>query len=249
MKTGRFYDREKKIEFFGIIEGEKVRQIADFDKPDITEEWELAKLEVLTPVMPKKIIAVGLNYKRHAEEMKLPIPDEPVLFLKPHTAALPHKGVIRYPEMSSRVDYEAELGIVIAKGGRNIPEAETDKYILGFTAFNDVTARDLQKIDGQWARAKGFDTFAPFGPYVETDLDPSDLPLAAVLNGRTIQSSRTSDMIFSVPFLVSFISRVMTLEPGDVIATGTPEGIGPMERGDEIIIRIEGLTDLVNIIR
>ncbi|NPV02488.1 MAG: fumarylacetoacetate hydrolase family protein [Brevinematales bacterium] len=249
MKIGRFFDRDNKLELFGIINGDKVTRIADYNHPDETGEWELAKLEVMTPVMPKKIIAVGLNYRRHAEEMKLAIPDDPVLFLKPHTAALPHKGIIGYPDMSERVDFEAELGIVIAKGGRDIPEADVDKYILGFTAFNDVTARDLQSRDGQWTRAKGFDTFAPFGPYVETDFDPSDVAIAAVLNGKTVQSSRTSDMIFKVPYLVSFISRVMTLEPGDVIATGTPEGIGPMRRGDEITIRIEGLTDLVNYIR
>jgi 2-keto-4-pentenoate hydratase/2-oxohepta-3-ene-1,7-dioic acid hydratase in catechol pathway len=175
------------------------------------------------------------------------LPDEPVLFLKPSSAVVASGSSIVYPESSSRVDYEAELGIVIKTEARNVSESEAASVVLGYTAFNAVTARDLQSKDGQWTRAKGFDTFAPFGPYIETELkNPNDLAIQAILNGKVVQDSRTSDMIFPVEKIISFVSKVMTLYPGDVIATGTPEGIGSMKKGDEIVIRIEGLEDLVN---
>jgi 2-keto-4-pentenoate hydratase/2-oxohepta-3-ene-1,7-dioic acid hydratase in catechol pathway len=195
---------------------------------------------------PSKIVAIGTNYRKHAEEMGLPIPSEPLIFLKPATAVIGHDDVIRYPAMSSRVDYEAELGVVIKKRASQVEVKDAGDYILGYTCVNDVTARDLQKKDGQWIRAKGFDTFAPIGPWIVTDIDSSDLKLEAVLNGEVKQDSRTSDMIFKVPELVSFISKVMTLEAGDVIATGTPSGIGPMQKGDTIEIRIEGIGTLRN---
>ncbi|OHD54513.1 MAG: hypothetical protein A2Y33_04935 [Spirochaetes bacterium GWF1_51_8] len=248
MRIGRFYHKSANETFWGIAGSDDVGRVNDLGDLTIISRYDPEVLEVLTPVMPKKIIAVGLNYRRHAEEMKLSIPDDPVLFMKPHTAVLAHRGTIIYPEMSGRVDYEAELGIVISRDCRNIAPSEAASVILGYTAFNDVTARDLQSKDGQWTRAKGFDTFAPFGPYIETDLDTGALDIEAVLNGKTVQKSNTSDMIFDVYKIVSFISKVMTLEEGDVIATGTPEGIGPMQKGDEIIIRIQGLDDLVNFV-
>lgn len=246
MKLGCFRLKNEHEFFFGRVTGDTVVRLDEREENKLSEV-PLEGLEILPPIMPTKIVCVGLNYKKHASEMKMPLPDEPVLFLKPSSAVVASGGSIIYPESSTRVDYEAELGIVIKSETRNVSESEAASIILGYTAFNDVTARDLQNKDGQWTRAKGFDTFAPFGPYIETELkNPNDLSIQAILNGKVVQESRTSDMIFPVEKIVSFISKVMTLYPGDVIATGTPEGIGPMQRGDEIIIRIEGLDDLVN---
>ncbi len=201
---------------------------------------------LLPPCTPSKVVAVGLNYRDHAREMGLPIPDEPILFLKPPTAVIGPGDPILYPAMSARVDHEAELGVVIAKKCRNIGPGASREYILGYTCANDVTARDLQKKDGQWTRAKSFDSFCPVGPWIETELDPADLLVECRLNNKLKQSSRTSQFIFRVNELVSFISRVMTLEPGDLIITGTPSGIGPMQPGDEVEVRIEGIGSLKN---
>ncbi len=246
MKLGCFRYKGKADFFFGKVESDRVFSIDENSGQGLTDS-PLAELEILPPILPTKIVCVGLNYKRHAAEMKMQIPADPVLFLKPPSAILGSGGTIRYPEMSGRVDYEAELGVVIKSEARDIGVAEADSYILGYTAFNDVTARDLQSKDGQWTRAKGFDTFAPYGPFIETELEhPNNLKIQAILNDKVVQESNTSDMIFTVRELVSFISRVMTLYPGDIIATGTPEGIGPMQPGDRITIRIEGLDDLVN---
>jgi 2-keto-4-pentenoate hydratase/2-oxohepta-3-ene-1,7-dioic acid hydratase in catechol pathway len=176
----------------------------------------------------------------------LPIPDTPIIFLKPPTSVIGPDDSIRYPETSSRVDYEAELGIIIKDRAKDIRPEDASRHILGYTCANDVTARDLQKKDGQWTRAKSFDTFCPFGPWIETELDPDDLLVESFLNGARRQSSRTSQLIFKTNHLVSFISQVMTLYPGDLIITGTPAGIGPMERGDEIEVRIEGIGSLKN---
>ena len=231
--------------FYGEVAGENVFRLGkDFQRTGGTEK--LSGLLISAPSKPTKIVAVGLNYLRHTAEMNFKIPETPLLFLKPPSSILPDKGRIIYPASSERVDYEAELGVVIKKTAKNVYEPEAAGCILGYTAFNDVTARDLQSLDGQWTRAKGFDTFSPFGPYIETGLNPGNLRIRAILNGKVRQDSSTADMIFSVFKLVSFISSVMTLYPGDVIATGTPGGIGEMKRGDEIIIRIEGLDDLVN---
>ncbi len=183
----------------------------------------------------------------HADEMKDKLPEEPLLFIKPSSSILAHKQPVIYPESVNRLDFEAELGVVIKTTAKNIEIKDASDYILGYTCFNDVTARDLQAKDGQWTRAKGFDTFAPFGPYIETEIDnPQKLKIQSILNGEVKQNSNTSDMIFPINFLVSFISKIMTLYPGDIIATGTPQGIGPMQKGDRIIIRIEGLDDLEN---
>ncbi len=202
---------------------------------------------MLPPVVPGKIVAVGLNYRDHAQEMGIELPKEPILFMKPSTSVIGHLDAIRYPAQSSRVDYEAELAVVIGRGCKDVKAAHAREYILGYTCFNDVTARDLQEKDGQWTRSKSFDTFAPIGPWIVTDLeDPLSLTIRAYLNGELKQSSNTANLIFNVFDLIEFISSVMTLNPGDVIATGTPSGIGPMNIGDEIAIEIQGIGILEN---
>jgi 2-keto-4-pentenoate hydratase/2-oxohepta-3-ene-1,7-dioic acid hydratase in catechol pathway len=236
---------------YGILEGEKISVLWEtpYDGMDKTtgEVLSLPEVTLLAPCEPTKIMALGLNYRDHAAEFGLPIPDEPLIFLKPSTAVIGPDEDIVYPAMSRRVDYEAELGVVIGRTCRQVPEEEVRDYILGFTCFNDVTARDLQKKDGQWARAKGFDTFAPLGPWIETEItDPNNLMVEAYLNGESRQHSNTRNMIFKVAAQVAFISQVMTLLPGDVIATGTPSGIGPMREGDVVEIRVEGIGTLKN---
>ncbi len=209
------------------------------------EILSLDDVELLAPCQPSKIVCVGLNYTEHARELKMQIPDEPILFLKPPSAVLSPGGQIVYPPSSQQVDYEGELGVVIGKLCKSVSAKEAEKYILGYTCFNDVTARDLQKKDGQWTRAKSFDTFAPFGPWI-TKIDPSDAAIQTRVNGDVKQKSSTSDLIFSVPKLVEFISNVMTLQPGDVIATGTPPGVGPLQRGDVVDVEVEGIGVLKN---
>ncbi|HSB33981.1 MAG TPA: fumarylacetoacetate hydrolase family protein, partial [Nitrospirota bacterium] len=199
--------------------------------------------------VPTKVVAVGLNYRDHARELGMAVPEAPILFLKPTTAVIGPDDDIHYPAMSSQVDYEGELGIVIKDSISRITAAEARRHILGYTCANDVTARDLQKQDGQWTRAKGFDTFCPVGPWIETELDPNDLQIETYLNGDRRQSSRTSQFVFDVDHLVSFISQVMTLEPGDLVITGTPAGIGPMRRGDTVEVRIEGIGSLINSVK
>ena len=200
----------------------------------------------LPPCRPSKIIGVGRNYLAHAKELGNVVPPEPLLFLKPPSALLPHRGVIRLPAASARVDYEGELGIVIGRAARDVPEERATEHILGYTCLNDVTARDLQKRDVQFTRAKGFDTFCPFGPCLATGLDPAGLTLRTFVNGEQRQSAPVSDMIFPPARLVSYISRAMTLEPGDLIATGTPEGVGPLAPGDLVEVVIEGIGRLAN---
>lgn len=212
------------------------------------KEYEMEKVTVLPPCKPTKIVCVGLNYKDHAAEMKDKIPEEPIIFLKPSSSVIGTEGKIIYPKQSNHVDYEAELGIVISKRARHVKAEHAKDYILGYTCFNDVTARDLQKKDGQWTRAKGFDTFSPVGPFIVTDIDPTKLTIKSKLNGEVKQSSNTENMIFDVYKLVEFISGIMTLEQGDIIATGTPAGVGPMNKGDTIEIEIEYIGVLKNII-
>ncbi len=190
--------------------------------------FPLEKVRLLAPVDPPNVICIGLNYRRHAEESSLKLPERPVIFLKPTTAVIGPDAPIRLPEMApGEVDYEAELVIVIGRTARNVPEERALDYVLGYTCGNDVSARDCQlRLDVQWARGKSFDTFCPLGPWIETAMDPDAAPIASRVNGRTMQSSSTSDMIFSCRQLVSYISRCMTLLPGTVILTGTPEGVG-----------------------
>jgi 2-keto-4-pentenoate hydratase/2-oxohepta-3-ene-1,7-dioic acid hydratase in catechol pathway len=209
-------------------------------------EFSLQKARLLAPCLPSKIVAVGLNYRDHAEEMGLAIPEEPILFLKPSTSVIGPGDTIVLPPQSARVDYEAESAIVISKSAKNVSRKEAQEHILGYTCLNDVTARDLQGKDGQWTRAKSFDTFCPIGPWIETELDGSDLEIELYLNGVSKQQSRTSNLIFSPAELVEFISAVMTLRPGDMIATGTTSGVGPMGPGDTVEVRIQGIGSLIN---
>ena len=198
--------------------------------------------------VPTKIICVGLNYKKHAAELNMPLPSEPVLFLKPLTTLIADGEAIVYPGMSQEVHYEAELAIVIGKTCKNVSVSEAKSYISGYTCANDVTARDLQRKDGQWTRAKSFDTFCPVGPRIvpAAQLDPTNLPIRARLNGRVVQTSNTQDMIFNVYEIVAYVSQIMTLYPEDIILTGTPAGVGPMQRGDTITIEIDGIGLLTN---
>ena len=207
---------------------------------------KLDEIKLLAPAQPSKIVCVGLNYKDHAKELDMAAPEEPIIFIKPGTSLIGPGDDIVYPDCSKRVDYEAELAIVVNSKTKGVTAEKAGEHILGFTCANDVTARDLQKKDGQWTRAKSFDTFSPIGPWIETDLDPDDLEIRSYLNGELKQSSSTKEFIFSVRELVSFISHIMTLLPGDVILTGTPAGIGPMNRGDEVIIEVEGIGKLEN---
>jgi 2-keto-4-pentenoate hydratase/2-oxohepta-3-ene-1,7-dioic acid hydratase in catechol pathway len=209
-------------------------------------EFASKDVKLLSPCLPSKVVAVGLNYRDHAEELGLAIPEEPILFMKPSTSVIGPGDMIVLPPQSVRVDYEAELAIVISKSAKNVPREKAQEYILGFTCLNDVTARDLQSKDGQWTRSKSFDTFCPIGPWIDTEIDASDLKIELVLNGEIKQKSRTSNLIFNCAVLVEFISAVMTLHPGDVIATGTTSGIGPMGPGDTVEVRIEGIGSLVN---
>lgn len=203
------------------------------------------EVELLAPCLPSKIVCIGLNYREHAQELKMKLPEEPILFLKPPSAVQDPGKEIIYPSSSTRVDYEGELAVVIGKLCKNVAAKDWADYVLGYTCFNDVTARDLQQKDGQWTRAKSFDTFAPFGPWIGK-IDPSDADILTRVNGETKQKSNTSDLIFDVPKLIEFISGVMTLMPGDVIATGTPPGVGQLQRGDVVEVEIEGIGVLKN---
>ena len=235
----------------GIISGETIEETENiFDNEGeiikTGNTFELRSVILLCPTYPTKALCVGLNYKDHIEEMKLVTPTSPVIFMKPSTAALDPEGEIIRPDMSSRVDYEAELAVVIKKECRNVSEAEAKDYILGYTCANDVTARDLQDKNGQWTICKGFDTFMPLGPYISDEVDPTNLKIESRLNGKVMQKSNTKNLLFTCDYLVSYLSKVMTLLPGDVILTGTPSGIHGMEAGDVIEIEIEGLGILRN---
>ncbi len=246
------YEDQNKNEKYGILEGDIITEIdwdlfGDYMPTDITHDINLVK--ILPPCTPTKIVCVGLNYSDHAEEMNAKVPEDPRIFIKPNTAIIGHEDTIIYPEhMSARVDYEGELAVVMGKRAKGISSDEALDYVFGYTCLNDVTARDLTAKDIQYTRGKGFDTFAPFGPFIETELDPSNLHISTYLNDEIKQSSNTSMLIFSVPKLISFISNVMTLLPGDIISTGTPSGIGPMKKGDTVEVHIEGIGILRNYI-
>jgi 2-keto-4-pentenoate hydratase/2-oxohepta-3-ene-1,7-dioic acid hydratase in catechol pathway len=213
------------------------------------QSYKLQEVEVLPPVWPSKIIAVGINYRDHAEEFGHDIPSEPVIFMKPATSVIGHGDDIIYPPSAGRVDYEAEIAAVVKKRARNVAEKDAPDFILGYTCLNDVTARDLQRKDGQWTRAKSFDTFCPIGPCIETDIDPNNLRVQSRLNGETRQDSNTKHFIFPMFRLFSFISHVMTLLPGDIITTGTPSGVGAMTPGDVVEIEVEGIGTLRNTVK
>ncbi len=209
--------------------------------------FPLADVRLLAPILPSKVVCIGKNYADHAKEMGGEPPDEPVIFLKPSTTVCgPGDPIQRPTRLSERVDFEGELAVVIGRLCRQVPADRVAEVIFGYTCANDVTARDLQAKDGQWTRAKGFDTFCPLGPWIETGLDPGDLELSTMLNGEVKQNSRTSLLLHSVQALVMHVSQVMTLLPGDVLLTGTPAGIGPMDKGDQVSVTIEGIGTLTN---
>jgi len=233
----------------GILENGVIKKVKGdfFSGFEITEnEINPNSVKLLSPTMPSKIVAVGLNYVDHAKELKMEIPKNPIIFIKPQSTVIGPEDPIIYPETSNQVDYEVELGIVIGRRAKNVEKDEAEDYVLGYTVFNDVTARDLQRKDIQWTRAKSYDTFAPIGPVIETNINPLDLPISLKLNGTTKQNSSTKNMIFNCYELLEFISEIMPLEPGDVIATGTPPGVGPMNRGDTVEAKIEGIGVLKN---
>jgi len=247
MKIVRYQDGS--LVKYGVIEKETIREMEGdpFSHFHLTSKAKkVGEAKLLSPCLPSKIVALGLNYRDHAEEVKLPIPDKPLLFIKPSTSVIGPGEAILYPKMSKRVDYEAELAVVIGKVAKNVSEEKAADYILGYTCLNDVTARDLQPKDGQWTLSKSFDTFSPIGPWIVTDMDPYQLEISSYLNGERRQHSNTKNLIFGPRQLVSFISWTMTLLPGDVIATGTPSGIGPMAIGDQIDVVIEGIGTLSN---
>ncbi|MFD0737071.1 fumarylacetoacetate hydrolase family protein [Planotetraspora mira] len=237
---------------FGVVEeGEQVIAKIDghpFGGIQLTgERYPLAEVRVVAPMLPSKVIAIGRNYADHAKEMGNEAPAEPIVFLKPNTSVIGSGEAIAYPEkLSERVDFEGELAVVIGRLCREVPVERAFDVIFGYTCANDVTARDLQSKDGQWTRAKGFDTFCPLGPWIETSLDPSDLALTTTVNGELRQSARTSLLLHDIPALIAHVSAFMTLLPGDVILTGTPAGVGPLSVGDEVSIGIEGIGTLTN---
>jgi 2-keto-4-pentenoate hydratase/2-oxohepta-3-ene-1,7-dioic acid hydratase in catechol pathway len=207
----------------------------------------LADVRLLAPVLPSKVVAIGKNYLEHARETGSEPPAEPLIFLKPSTAVVgPGDTIVRPVQLSQRVDYEGELAIVFGRLCRDVPAARVPEVIFGYACANDVTARDLQAKDGQWARAKGFDTFCPLGPWIETGLDPGDVRLTTTVNGELKQDSRTSLLIHDITTLVTYVTSVMTMLPGDVILTGTPEGIGPLVAGDSVSVSVEGIGALTN---
>lgn len=207
----------------------------------------LSQVRLLAPVLPRsKVVCIGKNYADHAKEMGGDVPPEPIIFLKPNTSVIGPEDTIVWPAMSDRVDFEAELAIVIGRICKDVPKERANDVIFGYTLANDVTARDLQKRDGQWTRAKGFDTFCPLGPWIETDFTPGSQKITSTLNGEVMQSAQLSDMIFDIPTIINFVSQVMTLLPGDVILTGTPAGIAPMPEKSVITVAVEGLGELTN---
>ena len=211
------------------------------------EKIALEKVKLLAPVIPRsKVVCVGKNYADHAKEMDSVVPEQPVIFIKPNTSVIGPDDAIVWPSMSKKVDHEAELAIVIGKICKDVPKERAKDVIFGYTIGNDVTARDLQKVDGQWSRAKGFDTFCPLGPWIETELDPTNLAITAEVDGEIRQNDRTSSMIFDIPTIINFISQVYTLLPGDVILTGTPAGVGLIPIGSQVSITIEGIGTLSN---
>ena len=233
----------------GVVEADSVRALAGtfFENPVPSgEEIPLDDVRLLAPVLPSKVVCLGKNYAAHAAEFGGEVPEEPLVFLKPSTSVSGPGDPIPLPPISNRVDYEGELAVVIGRIARNVRAEETFRYILGYTCGNDVTLRDLQKKDDQWARAKGFDGSCPLGPWVETELVPIHVHLQTRVNGEVRQSASTSDMVFGVATIIEFVTAFMTLLPGDVIMTGTPEGVGKLEPGDRVEVVIDGIGVLLN---
>ena len=242
---------------YGVVEGEAAQTIAELyghpfgiDPSGVRltgQRYPLAEVRLLAPVLPSKVVAVGKNYAEHVREMGSELPAEPVLFLKPSTSVTGPGDRIAYPvKLTDRVDYEGELAVIIGRLCRDVPKERAYDVIFGYTCANDVTARDLQLTDGQWTRAKGFDTFCPLGPWMETATDPSDLGITTTVNGEVRQHARTRELLWDVPSLIEHVSAVMTLLPGDVLLTGTPEGVGPLTDGDEVSVTVESIGTLTN---
>lgn len=249
MRIGRFMHNAQV--FYGIVEDDQVFPLKGEPYGQIIRGsgvYSLEQLKVLAPCTPTKAVCVGLNYRDHAKEFGHPIPKEPILFIKPATTVIGPGENIIYPRASRQVDYEAELAVIIGRRCRGVTAEKAQEYILGYTCGNDVTARDLQRKDGQWTRAKSFDTFLPLGPYIIKELNPEDIPVTLRLNGIIRQNSSTRHLIFNVPALISFISGIMTLHPGDVILTGTPGGVGSMAVGDTVEVEIGGIGKLANVV-
>ncbi len=256
LKLVRFAVQEKVK--YGVLEDNLIKSLKDspFNQFEAGNRefifdgstYKLDEVRLLSPCLPSKIVAIGLNYHSHAREVGKDLPAEPLIFLKPSTAVIGPEESIVLPSFSQRVDYECELGVVIGKKAKGVAVEKAGDYILGYTCFNDVTERYFQKKDGQWTRAKGFDSFAPLGPWIETDIAPDSLKVETYLNGELRQQGHTSDLIFDVYKLLSFVSGVMTLLPGDVIATGTPSGIGSLKPGDVVEIKIEKIGTLRNFV-
>lgn len=251
MRFSRFLTKDKSVnmgwingDMIGLVEGDLFGEYRRLEA-----NIPLASVKCLVPVEPSKIICLGRNYAAHAREQGTEIPETPILFMKPTTALIATGDEILVPVQSKQVEHEAELVVVIGKKGKWISVEQAQQHVFGYTVGNDITARDLQQKDGQWTRAKGFDTFCPIGPWIETDLDPSDTLITCRVNSELRQMASTREMVFTVPQIVSFISTVMTLLPGDLIFTGTPAGIGPLVDGDFVEVEIEGIGILQNPVR
>lgn len=234
---------------WGVLEDRIVREATGDPFVDLkpgNEVGSLDEIRLLAPAVPSKIICVGRNYQEHAAEFGNPVPDEPLLFMKPPSALIGPGEEVVYPELSRRVDHEGELVIVIGRTAHRVSRADSWAAVGGYTCGNDVTARDIQKSDGQWTRGKGFHTFCPLGPWIETDFDPADVRVTCSVNGAVRQDGRTSDMIFDIPYLIEYITRFTRLEVGDIIMTGTPEGVGSVDVGDTMTVEVSGLGSLTN---
>ncbi|WP_434439887.1 fumarylacetoacetate hydrolase family protein [Lentzea sp. E54] len=234
---------------FVAVQGEEAAEIAEhpFGTPTFTgRKWPLADVRLLAPILPTKIIGVGRNYADHAKELGNEVPAEPLLFFKPNTSVIGPNVEIKLPAVSERVDFEGEVAVIIGQPCRDVPRAKAASVIMGYTIANDVTARDLQKKDVQFTRAKGFDTFCPLGPFIETEFDASDVRVVTELDGEVKQDGRTSLMVHDIPSLVEYVSGIMTLLPGDLILTGTPAGVGPMAAGQTVSVTVDGLGTLTN---
>jgi 2-keto-4-pentenoate hydratase/2-oxohepta-3-ene-1,7-dioic acid hydratase in catechol pathway len=243
---------------FGVVEGEpdagpEALTVAEIEGHPFAEirftgqRWAVADVRLLSPILPSKVVCVGRNYADHAAEHQAEVPKEPLLFLKPTTSVIGTRDAVKLPPQSRQVEHEAELAVVIGQSGaRRVDRAEAAAAVFGYTCANDVTARDLQRSDGQWTRAKGFDSFCPLGPWIVTDLDVSDLEIRCEVNEEVRQLGRTKDMVFDVPTLISYASHVMTLLPGDVLLTGTPAGVSPIVDGDVVTVTIERIGTLGN---
>jgi 2-keto-4-pentenoate hydratase/2-oxohepta-3-ene-1,7-dioic acid hydratase in catechol pathway len=252
MRIVRYQTGDGKKPKYGWLLDDKVGEIGGnvFGRYRRKEaDTPLADVRLIAPSEPSKILCVGKNYVEHAKELGSDVPKVPLIFMKPPSAIISNGDSVVLPPQSSQVEHEGELVVVIGKRGRSITAENARKHILGYTIGNDVTARDLQKTDNQWTRAKGFDTFCSFGPWIDTEFDPADAVLTTRVNGQMRQMASTRDMVFNIPTLIAYVSSVMTLEPGDLIFTGTPSGVGELKSGDEVLVEIEGLGVLKNSVR